>query len=116
MLFEQPDRVFVDRCASDADARRRAEEIEEALAPIPAAAAARQERGRFVAALVSGEAEVRQGRYLLARAEDFLTLVVLPVLRGPAAGFRCASALAVRDPLVLAPRDPLSRWTSVNRV
>ena len=111
MLFEQPDRVFVDRCASDADARRRAEEIEEALAPIPAAAAARQERGRFVAALVPGEAEVRQGRYLLARAEDFLTLVVLPVLRvrRSAAGFRCGSGLATRDPLALAARALLSR-------
>ena len=111
MLLDQPDRVFVDRRAPDTDAWRRAEEIKEALASIPAAAARGEERGGFVAAFVPGEAEVRQGRYLLARAEDFLTLVVLPVLRvrRSAAGFRCGSGLAARDPLALAARALLSR-------
>lgn len=62
VLLEQTDRVFVDRRAADADAGRRAEEIQETLpAAAPAGAAARQERGAFIAALVPGKSQVRQG-------------------------------------------------------
>jgi hypothetical protein len=63
VLLEEANRVFVDRRAADADAGGRAKEVQETLAAAaaPVAAAARQERGAFVAALVAGESQVRQG-------------------------------------------------------
>jgi hypothetical protein len=59
--FEQTHRLFVDRGAAHADAGRRAEEVQDALAPASAAAAAREERGRFVAAFIARDFQVRQG-------------------------------------------------------
>jgi hypothetical protein len=62
VFFEQADRVFVDRRASDADAGRRAEEVQQTLTVSAAAAtAAGHERGRFVSALVADEFQMRQG-------------------------------------------------------
>lgn len=53
VLLEQTNRVFVDRGAANANARGRAEKIQETLLPPTAASAsARQERGGLVAALV----------------------------------------------------------------
>jgi hypothetical protein len=66
VLLQQPDRFLVDRRASDADARRRAEPVQKAL-PRPAPAPARPdfgERGRLVSALVAIEAQLRQGYFL----------------------------------------------------
>jgi hypothetical protein len=62
VLFEQTHRLFVDGGAAHADAGRRAEDVQEALpSPAPAAAAAREERGRFVAAFIARDSQVRQG-------------------------------------------------------
>jgi hypothetical protein len=62
VLFEQTHRLFVDGGAAHADAGRRAEEVQDALPPpAPAAAAAREERGRFVAAFIARDSQVRQG-------------------------------------------------------
>ena len=62
MLFEKTHRLVVDGGAAHADAGRRAEEVQDALTPAaPPAAAARQERGRFVAAFVARDSQVRQG-------------------------------------------------------
>src|ERR1051326_6690922 len=61
VLFDQTNRILVDRRASDADAWRSAKEIQKTLAaPATAAAGTDQERSRFVAAVVASEPEVRQ--------------------------------------------------------
>lgn len=64
VLLEEPHRLLIERLASDADRRWRTEEIQQAL-PFPAAAARLDESGRFVAAAIAVETEVRQNGYLL---------------------------------------------------
>ena len=61
MSFEQAHRLFVDRGAAHSDPGRRAEEVQDALPPASAAASAREERGRFVAAFIARDSQVRQG-------------------------------------------------------
>ena len=60
VLFEQVYGVFVDRGAADADAGRRAEPIEDAMLSASSPARALHERGRFVAAPITIEAQVWQ--------------------------------------------------------
>ena len=69
MLFEQPDRVLVDRGAAHAHGGRRTEVIKEALTAAAAAAAARplvHERRHLVAASVARETQLRQDYFLPA--------------------------------------------------
>jgi len=64
VLLDQPDCFFVDRAAADADCRRCAEEIKDAL-PFAAAAAGLKNRGAFVSAAILRESEVRQDLFPL---------------------------------------------------
>ena len=104
VLLEQVNGVFVDRGASHANAWRRAKPIEDAVLSAPSPARALHERGRFVAAPVTIEAQVWQ-RYFrfcaraLRRGAAFARPVraLVPraagaALRAVLAGFRAARA------------------------
>jgi hypothetical protein len=60
-LFDQVDRLFVERGASDLDARRRAEPVQDSRSRLAAAALfGVDDEGVLVTALVAVEAQIRQ--------------------------------------------------------
>jgi hypothetical protein len=98
VLFEQADRVFVDRRAADADAGRRPEPIKDARLSAAAPARCVYERRGLVAPPIAGESKVRQNYFLFWLREFFRAAAAVRALRGfaPRAG---AALRAGRDAL-----------------
>ena len=106
VLFDQADRIFVERGPSDAHTGRRPEPVKDSGAGLPAAAAGVDDERVLVTTLVAAEPEVRQAYFLFcARATALRAGGLLLVER--AAALRAAGFARLGRPT--AARRPWSR-------